>query len=72
MAQSVVLSFANLNDSLLVPNVQSAAETFQCPASRDSRWSRISPTARSSGEGLLMRRYAEELDKARRDLSGEG
>jgi chloride channel protein, CIC family len=62
---------------LVVPstNVQSAAETFQRAGAEELAVVEDFTNRVVVGlltEGQLMRRYAEELDKARRDLSGEG
>lgn len=64
-------------DAVLVPsmNVQSAAETFQRAGAEELAVVEDFTDRKVVGlltEGHLMRRYAEELDKARRDLSGEG
>ncbi|MER9799522.1 chloride channel protein, partial [Mesorhizobium sp. M0142] len=72
-----VLSFAKFRDAVLVPsmNVQSAAETFQRAGAEELAVVEDFTDRKVVGlltEGHLMRRYAEELDKARRDLSGEG
>ncbi|HEY4192587.1 MAG TPA: chloride channel protein [Mesorhizobium sp.] len=74
---SSVLSLAKFRDAVLVPtmNVQSAAETFQRAGSEELAVVKDFTDRVVVGlltEGHLMRRYAEELDKARRDLSGEG
>jgi CIC family chloride channel protein len=71
-----VLSMAKFRDAVLVPtmNVQSAAETFQRANAEELAVVRSFSDRVVIGlltEGYLMRRYAEELDKARRDLSGE-
>jgi len=55
-------------------NVQSAAETFQRAGAEELAVVKDFTEREVVGlltEGHLMRRYAEELDKARRDLSGE-
>ncbi|OQM77056.1 chloride channel protein [Manganibacter manganicus] len=67
---------AKFKDAVLVPtmNVQSAAETFQRAGAEELAVVRDFTDRTVVGlltEGYLMRRYAEELDKARRDLSGE-
>jgi CIC family chloride channel protein len=67
---------AKFRDAVLVPtmNVQSAAETFQRANAEELAVVRSFSDRVVIGlltEGYLMRRYAEELDKARRDLSGE-
>ncbi|MER9129174.1 hypothetical protein NKI08_05235 [Mesorhizobium sp. M0768] len=72
-----VLSFAKFRDAVLVPsmNVQSAAETFQRAGAEELAVVEAFTDREVVGlltEGHLMRRFAEELDKARRDLSGEG
>lgn len=72
-----VKSFAKFRDAVLVPsmNVQSAAETFQRAGAEELAVVEDFTDRKVVGlltEGHLMRRYAEELDKARRDLSGEG
>jgi CIC family chloride channel protein len=74
---STVLTLARFRDSVLVPsmNVQSAAETFQRAGAEELAVVKDFGDRQVVGlltEGHLMRRYAEELDKARRDLSGEG
>ena len=74
--QSTVLTLARFKDSVLVPamNVQSAAETFQRAGAEELAVVEDFDDRRVVGlltEGHLMRRYAEELEKARRDLSGE-
>jgi CIC family chloride channel protein len=74
---STVLSLAKFKDAVLVPtmNVQSAAETFQRAGAEELAVVKDFTNRQLVGlltEGHLMRRYAEELDKARRDLSGEG
>jgi CIC family chloride channel protein len=73
---STVLTLAKFRDSVLVPtmNVQSAAETFQRAGAEELAVVKDFTDRAVVGlltEGHLMRRYAEELDKARRDLSGE-
>jgi CIC family chloride channel protein len=72
-----VLSFAKFKDAVLVPsmNVQSAAETFQRASAEELAVVEGFTDRVVVGlltESHLMRRYAEELEKARRDLSGEG
>lgn len=72
-----MLSRAKFKDAVLVPtmNVQSAAETFQRAGAEELAVVKDFTNRQLVGlltEGHLMRRYAEELDKARRDLSGEG
>jgi CIC family chloride channel protein len=73
---STVLTLARSANSVLVPsmNVQSAAETFQRAGAEelavvDDFESRM--VVGLLTEGHMLRRYTEELDKARRDLSGE-
>jgi CIC family chloride channel protein len=73
---TAVALFAKFKDAVLVPtmNVQSAAETFQRAGAEELAVVRDFTDRTVVGlltEGYLMRRYAEELDKARRDLSGE-
>lgn len=75
--ETPVLSLARFKDAVLVPtmNVQSAAETFQRAGAEELAVVEDFTNRVVVGlltEGHLMRRYAEELDKARRDLSGEG
>ncbi|MGX5839722.1 chloride channel protein [Mesorhizobium sp. ArgA1] len=75
--ETPVLSLAKFMDAVLVPtmNVQSAAETFQRAGAEELAVVEDFDNRAVVGlltEGHLMRRYAEELDKARRDLSGEG
>lgn len=75
--ESTVLTLAKYKDAVLVPtmNVQSAAETFQRAGAEELAVVADFTDRTVVGlltEGHLMRRYAEELDKARRDLSGEG
>ncbi|MER8590670.1 CBS domain-containing protein [Mesorhizobium sp. M1182] len=56
-------------------NVQSAAETFQRAGAQELAVVEDFTDRKVVGlltEGHLMRRYAEELDKSRPDLSGEG
>lgn len=70
-------SLARFKDAVLVPsmNVQAAAETFQRAGAEELAVVEDFSERIVLGlltEGYLMRRYAEELDKARRDLSGEG
>jgi CIC family chloride channel protein len=74
---STVLTLAQFKDAVLVPamNVQSAAETFRRAGAEELAVVEDFSDRVVVGlltEGHLMRRYAEELDKARRDLSGEG
>jgi len=71
-----VRSLAQFPDAVLVPsmNVQSAAETFQRAGAEELAVVEDFSDRIVLGlltEGYLMRRYAEELDKARRDLAGE-
>jgi CIC family chloride channel protein len=73
---TAVARLAKFRDAVLVPtmNVQSAAETFQRAGAEELAVVRDFTDRTVVGfltEGYLMRRYAEELDKARRDLSGE-
>jgi chloride channel protein, CIC family len=75
--ESTVRELAKYKDAVLVPsmNVQSAAETFQRAGAEELAVVEDFTEQIVLGlltEGHLMRRYAEELDKARRDLSGEG
>ena len=72
-----VEALAQFKDSVLVPsmNVQSAAETFQRAGAEELAVVEDFDERIVLGlltESHLMRRYAEELDKARRDLAGEG
>ncbi|MFA6154515.1 chloride channel protein [Mesorhizobium sp.] len=72
-----VRTLARFKDAVLVPsmNVQAAAETFQRAGAEELAVVEDFSERIVLGlltEGYLMRRYAEELDKARRDLSGEG
>ncbi|MER9350942.1 chloride channel protein [Mesorhizobium sp. M0227] len=72
-----VRDLAKSKDAVLVPsmNVQAAAETFQRAGAEELAVVEDFTDHIVLGlltEGHLMRRYAEELDKARRDLSGEG
>jgi CIC family chloride channel protein len=56
-------------------NVQTAAETFQRAGAEELAVVEDFDERIVLGlltESHLMRRYAEELDKARRDLAGEG
>ncbi|MGP2493688.1 chloride channel protein [Mesorhizobium sp. PUT5] len=74
---STVLTLARFKDAVLVPamNVQSAAETFRRAGAEELAVVEDFDDRVVVGlltEGHLLRRYAEELDKARRDLSGEG
>lgn len=74
---STVLTLARFRDTVLVPamNVQSAAETFGRAGAEELAVVQDFDNRVVVGlltEGHLLRRYAEELDKARRDLSGEG
>ncbi|MBM2712258.1 chloride channel protein [Mesorhizobium caraganae] len=75
--ETPVLALAKFTDAVLVPtmNVQSAAETFQRAGAEELAVVEDFDNRVVLGlltESHLMRRYAEELDKARRDLSGEG
>ena len=72
-----VRSLAQFHDAVLVPsmNVQTAAETFQRAGAEELAVVEDFSERIVLGlltEGYLMRRYAEELEKARRDLAGEG
>ncbi|WP_214471963.1 chloride channel protein [Mesorhizobium sp. dw_380] len=72
-----VRDLAQYKDAVLVPsmNVQAAAETFQRAGAEELAVVEDFTDHIVLGlltEGHLMRRYAEELEKARRDLSGEG
>ncbi len=71
-----VRDVAKFKDTVLVPsmNVKVAAEKFTAAGSEelavvDDRYDRT--VVGLLTEGHLLRRYAEELEKARRDLSGE-
>jgi CIC family chloride channel protein len=69
-------SFAKYQNACLVPsmNVKSAAETFEQAKAEELAVVDGFVTRKVVGlltEGHMMRRYAEELEKARRDLSGE-
>ncbi|TIR60395.1 MAG: chloride channel protein, partial [Mesorhizobium sp.] len=75
--ETPVQALAQFKDAVLVPsmNVQSAAETFQRAGAEELAVVEDFDDRIVLGlltESHLMRRYAEELDKARRDLSGEG
>jgi CIC family chloride channel protein len=75
--ETPVRSLTQFKDAVLVPtmNVQSAAETFQRAGAEELAVVEDFADRVVLGlltESHLMRRYAEELDKARRDLSGEG
>lgn len=75
--ETPVLALAKFMDAVLVPtmNVQTAAETFQRAGAEELAVVEDFDNRVVLGlltESHLMRRYAEELDKARRDLSGEG
>jgi chloride channel protein, CIC family len=72
-----VRDLAQYKNAVLVPsmNVQAAAETFQRAGAEELAVVEDFTDHIVLGlltEGHLMRRYAEELEKARRDLSGEG
>ncbi|ESX07249.1 hypothetical protein X769_08605 [Mesorhizobium sp. LSJC268A00] len=74
--ETPVLALAKFRDAVLVPtmNVQSAAETFQRVVAEELAVVEDFDNRVVVGlltKGHLMRRYAEELDKARRHLSGE-
>jgi CIC family chloride channel protein len=69
-------ALARFGDSVLVPsmNVKLAAEMFATAGSEELAVVGDLYNRKVVGlltEGHLMRRYAEELEKARRDLSGE-
>ncbi|MGO4839956.1 chloride channel protein, partial [Rhizobiaceae sp. 2RAB30] len=71
-----LLSLAKFRDTVLIPemNAQSAAETFRRAGAEELAVVKEFDDHTVMGlltESHLMRRYAEELDKARRDLSGE-
>jgi CIC family chloride channel protein len=75
--ETPVSALAQFKDAVLVPsmNVQTAAETFQRTGAEELAVVEDFDERIVLGlltESHLMRRYAEELDKARRDLSGEG
>ncbi|RWX63326.1 chloride channel protein [Mesorhizobium sp. M4B.F.Ca.ET.089.01.1.1] len=75
--ETPVRALARFKDAVLVPsmNVQTAAETFQRAGAEELAVVEDFADRVVLGlltESHLMRRYAEELDKARRDLSGEG
>ncbi len=70
-------AFVKFADRVLVPgmNAQEAAEAFGQAGAEELAVVRNLADRTVIGvlsENRLMRRYAEELDKARRDLSGEG
>ncbi|ESZ53302.1 hypothetical protein X731_02405 [Mesorhizobium sp. L2C054A000] len=74
--ETPVLAPAKFRHAVLVPtmNVQSTAETIQRAVAEELEVVKNFDNRAVVGlltEGHLMRRYAEELDKARRDLSGE-
>lgn len=76
-SEVLVRDLAQYKDAVLVPsmNVQAAAETFQRAGAEELAVVEDFADHIVLGlltEGHLMRRYAEELEKARRDLSGEG
>ena len=76
-AEVPVVRLAKYVDAVLVPsmNVKVAADMFQRVGSEELAVVGDLQNRRVVGlltEGHLMRRYAEELEKARRDLSGEG
>jgi CIC family chloride channel protein len=71
-----VRMFAKYDDAVLVPtmNVKAAADMFARTGSEELAVVEDFVSRRVIGlltEGHLLRRYAEELDKARKDLSGE-
>lgn len=71
-----VVTHARYANTVLVPsmNVQAAAEEFRKAGAEELAVVESFTDRRVLGlltEGHLMRRYAEELDKARRDLSGD-
>ncbi len=71
-----LLSLAKFSETVLIPemNAQSAAETFRRAGAEELAVVKKFDDHTVIGlltESHLMRRYAEELDKARRDLSGE-
>lgn len=71
-----VRALARFPDAVLVPtmNAQSAAETFQRAGSEELAVVEAFTNHRVVGlltEAHLLRRYAEEVDKARRDVAGE-
>jgi CIC family chloride channel protein len=75
--RETVRALARYGDTVLVPsmNVQSAAEMFDRAKSEELAVVDSVVDRRVIGlltEAHLLRRYAEELDKARKDLSGEG
>ncbi|MER9504346.1 hypothetical protein [Mesorhizobium sp. M0579] len=74
--ETPVLAPAKFRHAVLVPtmNVQSTAETIQRAVAEELAVVENFDNRAVVGlltEGHLIRRYAEELDKARRDLSGE-
>ncbi|ESY88565.1 chloride channel protein [Mesorhizobium sp. LNHC220B00] len=76
-SEVLVRDLAQYKDAVLVPsmNVQAAAETFQRAGAEELAVVEDFADHIVLGlltEGHLMRRYAEELEKARRDLSAEG
>ncbi len=76
-ADAPVSRFVRYPDAVLVPsmNVKVAADMFRRAGSEELAVVGDLQSRRVVGlltEGHLMRRYAEELEKARRDLSGEG
>lgn len=69
-------SFAKYQDALLIPtmNVKAAADTFERAGSEELAVVDGFATRKVVGlltESHMMRRYAEELERARNDLSGE-
>ncbi|ESZ42893.1 hypothetical protein [Mesorhizobium sp. L2C066B000] len=74
--ETPVLAPAKFRRAVLVPtmNLRSTAETIQRAVAEELAVVEKFDNRAVVGlftEGHLMRRYAEELDKARRDLSGE-
>lgn len=74
--ETPVLALAKFEDTVLVPsmNVQSAAETFQRAGAEELAVVNSFPERMVVGlltEGYALRRYAEELEKARHDLAGD-
>jgi CIC family chloride channel protein len=73
---TAVRELAQFKETVLLPsmNVKVAAQAFTASGSEelavvDDKYSRV--VVGLLTEGHLLRRYAEELEKARRDLSGE-
>ncbi|WP_289852606.1 chloride channel protein [Mesorhizobium liriopis] len=74
--QGSVRSLIRFPDTVLIPpmNAKAAADIFEAAKAEELAVVDSFRTRRVVGlmtEGHLMRRYAEELDKARRDLAGE-